>query len=290
MFSGSIVALITPFDGDSIDERALARLVRHHLDNGTQGIVPVGTTGESPTLTRAEHERVVEIVVREVGGQVPVIAGAGSNNTAEAIAYNDHAAEVGADGALHVMGYYNRPNQEGIYQHFRALNETSDVPLIVYNIPPRAVIDILPDTMARLSQLNSVVGVKDATRDLSRPLLEGLRIEKAFCFLSGEDATAVAYNANGGNGCISTAANVAPRHCRQMQDACAKGDYGTALELQMRLMPLTEALFAEPSPAGVKYACSLLGLCEPQCRLPIVPLTPATKRSIEEALRGLQLI
>ena len=290
MFSGSIVAIITPFKDDTIDETALSRLVRFHLDNGTNGIVPVGTTGEAPTLSRREYERVVEIVVHEIGGQIPVIVGAGSYNTAEAILNSQFADEAGADGALHVMGYYNRPNQEGIYQHFNALDDATQLPIIVYNIPPRTIVDIEPETMARLATLNSVVGVKDSTGDLSRPLKEKLLIEKDFCFLTGEDQTAVAYNANGGQGCISVTANVAPRFCAQMQDACGNGDFNLAREIQLRLMPLHLALFLEPSPAGIKFACSKLGLCSPVCRLPIVELTQNTKRAIEDAMSGLELI
>lgn len=290
MLNGSIVALITPFSAGSLDETALRRLIAFYLENGTDGIVPVGTTGESPTLTEAEHRRVVEIVVHEVAGQVPVIAGAGSNNPAEALAYHGHASAVGADAALHVVGYYNRPNQEGIFQHFRTLDESSDLPIVVYNIPPRAIIDIEPATMARLAGLNSVIGVKDATGDLARPLQERALIEKPFSFLSGDDATAVAYNAQGGNGCISVTANVAPALSHRMQDACADGNYIDALDIQRRLMPLHEALFTEPSPAGVKYACSLLGFCNPECRLPIVPLTGSTKLAIENAMRDLELI
>ncbi|MCP5085007.1 MAG: 4-hydroxy-tetrahydrodipicolinate synthase [Alphaproteobacteria bacterium] len=290
MFSGSIVALITPFSENAIDEAALARLVRFHLDNGTKALVPVGTTGEAPTLARREHERVIEVVVQEAGGQVPVIAGAGSYDAAQAISHTNHAAAAGADAALHVMGYYNRPNQEGIYQHFKALDAATELPLIVYNIPPRAVIDILPETMARLASLPNVVGVKDSTCDLSRPLKEKLLIEGDFCFLTGEDQTAVAYNANGGQGCISVTANVAPALCAQMQDACARKKFQLARDIQLKLMPLHQALFLEPSPAGVKYACSLLGLCEPKCRLPMVDLTETTKAAIKEAMRGLELL
>ncbi len=290
MFSGSIVALITPFADGTVDERALARLVRFHLDNSTHGIVPVGTTGEAPTLTVEEHQRVMEIVTYEVGRQIPVIAGAGSNNPADAIAYTNHAATLGADAALHVMGYYNRPNQEGIFQHFKALDAATSLPIIVYNVPPRAVIDILPGTMARLAELPSVVGVKDATRDLSRPLLERLLIEKDFCLLSGEDPTALAYRASGGHGCISVTANVAPALCARMQTACTAQQFSLALDIQRRLMPLHEALFVEPSPAGVKFACSLLGLSGPECRLPMVELSAPTRRLIEDAMRGLELI
>ncbi len=290
MFSGSIVALITPFSNDAIDETALARLVRFHLDNGTHGIVPVGTTGEAPTLTHREHERVIEVVVQEVAGQVPIIAGTGSNNPAVAATYAEHAAKVGADAALHVVGYYNRPNQEGIYQHFKALDKTTALPIIAYNVPPRTVIDILPETMARLATLPSVVGVKDATCDLSRPLRERRLIQNEFCFLSGEDPTAVAYNAHGGRGCISVTANVAPALCAQLQTACANQQFELALDIQMRLMPLHQALFLEPSPAGVKYACSLLRLNDPTCRLPVVELAPASKKAIEVAMRSLELV
>ncbi len=290
MFNGSIVALVTPFSDDSIDEHALKGLVRFHIDNGTHGFVPVGTTGESPTLSSQEHQQVVELVVNEVGGQVPVIAGAGSNNPAEAISYTDHAAKVGVDGVLHVVGYYNRPNQEGVYQHFEAIDKATDLPIIVYNIPPRAVVDITPETMARLAKLSSVAGVKDATCDLSRPLRERQLIDKEFCFLSGEDPTAVAYNANGGVGCIPVTANVAPSLSSKLQEACTNSNFELALEIQRRLMPLHDALFAEPNPAGVKYACSLLGLCESRCRLPMVEPTQETKQAIGDAMRALELI
>jgi len=284
MFHGSIVALVTPFNHSGVDEKALTKLIRHHLDNGTHGIVPVGTTGESTTLTKKEHERVVERVVVEVAGQIPVIAGAGSNNTAEALSYTEHAAAVGADAVLHVMGYYNRPNQEGIFQHFKAINESSVIPIMAYNVPARTIIDIEPETMARLATLDNVVGVKDATGDLTRPLRERKLIDKDFCFITGEDQTAVAYNANGGQGCISVTANVVPALCSQLQEACDTGDYTEALAMQLRLMDLHRALFIEPSPAGVKYACSQLGLCQPHCRLPMVELTASTKKAIDLAM------
>ncbi len=290
MFYGSNVALVTPFAGDSIDEQALARLVRFHLDNGTHGIVTVGTTGEAPTLSGDEQRRVTEIVVNEVGGQVPVIAGAGSNDPALAISHGANAASAGADCVLHVMGYYNRPGQEGIFQHFKALDARAQLPIMVYNVPPRTIIDILPETMARLAELPSVIGVKDATRDLARPLLERRLIGDDFCLLSGEDMTAVAYNANGGQGSISVTANVAPKLCAELQQACANGQYRQALDIQMRLMPLNQALFLEPSPAGVKYACSLLGLAGEHCRLPMVGLTDGTRRAIREAMRAIDLI
>lgn len=290
MFNGSIPALITPFSGNEIDENALSRLVRFHIENGTNGILAVGTTGEASTLSHDEHNRVVEIVVSEVAGQIPVIAGAGSNNPTEAMLYAKHAASAGADALLHALGYYNRPNQEGIYQHFKLLDETTKLPIIAYNVPARAVIDILPDTMAKIAALENVVGVKDATADLSRPLRERQLIDGDFCFLSGEDPTAVAYNAHGGQGCISVSANVAPALCAQLQKACAQKHFDQALNIQMQLLPLHRALFLEPSPAGVKYACSLLGLSEPDCRLPIVELRDTTKSIIKSALEALKLI
>ncbi len=290
MFYGSIVALITPFSNNALDEQALVRLLRHHLDNGTHGIVPAGTTGEAPTLTASEYDRLLEIVVHETGGQVPVIAGAGSNNPVHAIADASRAAAIGVDAVLHVAGYYNRPSQEGIFQHFAALNETTELPILVYNVPPRTVVDILPETMARVAALANVVGVKDATADLSRPLRERRLVDGDFCFLSGEDPTALAYNASGGQGCISVSANVAPRLCAQLQQACADHRFEAALTIQRRLMPLHQALFMEPSPAGAKYACSLLNLNEPACRLPHVALSEATQSAIQSAMRSLELI
>jgi len=287
MFSGSIVALVTPFNASGLDEIAIKRLVRFHLDHGTHGIVPTGTTGESPTLTPKEQARVIELVVSEVSGEIPVIAGAGSNNTAEAIALTQQALKFGADGVLHAMGYYNRPSQEGIYQHFLALNNAVNLPILTYNIPARAIVDIEPETMARLSRLSNVMGVKDATCDMTRPIRERLLIHDKFDFLSGEDGTAVSYNAQGGTGCISVTANIAPSLCAEMQTACLNGNFSRALEIQTRLMPLHQALFKEPSPAGVKYACSLLGLCESFCRLPMVELGVETKFLIEAAMEGL---
>jgi len=290
MFGGSIVALVTPFKDREVDEATLKKLVRFHLENGTDGIVPVGTTGESPTLSGAEHKRIVELVTAEVAGQIPVIAGAGSNNTAEALDYHQHAAKAGADAALHVVGYYNRPNPEGVYQHFKALNETADLPIVVYNIPPRVVIDIQPETMARIAKLKNVVGVKDATGDLARPLLEARLINQDFCYLSGDDFAAVAYNIQGGSGCISVVANVAPRLTNELQTACKEGNYQKASELQKALIPLVDALFTEPSPAGIKYACSLLGHCQPECRLPVVELQSSTRKTIKQAMNKLALI
>jgi len=290
MFSGSLVALITPFRDDAVDESALRAMVQMHIEQGTHGLVPVGTTGESPTVSEAEHRRIVEIVVAEAAGKVPVIAGAGSNNTREAIAYTQHASACGADGTLHVAGYYNRPSQEGLYQHFKAVDAASELPIIVYNIPPRAIVDISVETMARIAALKNVVGVKDATCDLGRPTRERLAIGDDFSWLSGEDGTAVAYNAAGGNGCISVTANVAPALCAELQTACLDGDFRAAMKIQLRLMPLHDALFSEPSPAGIKYAASLLGLCTPDCRLPVVPLSAGARDRIEGAMRALSLI
>lgn len=272
-----------------VDFDALKRLTRWQIEQGTHGLVPVGTTGESPTLTDEEHLESVRVVVEEANGAVPVIAGCGSNNTVESLHYHRYAKEIGADGALHVTGYYNKPSQEGLYRHFAALAELNDLPIIVYNIPPRAIVDITPDTMARIATLPSVVGVKDATGDLNRPLKESLRIDGAFDFLSGEDGTAVAYNAAGGRGCISVTANVAPALCADMQNACLAGDFPAAMAIQKRLMPLHEALFLEPSPAGVKYAASRLGLCTPTVRLPIVEASAEARAAIDSAMDALSL-
>ncbi len=290
MIKGSLVALVTPFSNDEIDEDALRQLVRWHIEQGTHGIVPMGTTGESATLGVKEHSRVTEIVVEETAGRIPIVAGAGSNDTRSAIYNNDRAQEIGADAALHVAGYYNRPSQEGLFRHFEAVHAASRIPIIVYNIPPRVIVDILPDTLARIAALPRVIGVKDATGDLTRPILEGLLIDKKFSFLSGDDGTAVAYNAAGGNGCISVTANVAPALCSQMQIECRDGNFVAAAGIQKRLMPLHEALFAEPSPAGIKYAASLLGLCNESCRLPIVPLSQSAKSAIHDAMSGLDLL
>jgi 4-hydroxy-tetrahydrodipicolinate synthase len=290
MFRGSFVAMVTPFKGGTVDEPALRKFVNWHVEQGTNGLVPVGTTGESPTLSPAEHDRVVEIVVDECAGRLPVIAGAGSNNTQEAVARTRHAEAAGADATLHVMGYYNRPKQAGVIAHFDALTAGATKPIIVYNIPPRAIVDIAPETMATLAKMPHIVGVKDATCDLNRPIQERLLIGDEFCWLSGEDGTAVAYNASGGQGCISVTANVAPKHCAEMQEACNSGDFVRARALQNKLMPLHLSLFAEPSPAGAKYAAHLLGMCEEYCRLPVVPLSDDAKQNIQVAMRALGLL
>ncbi|MCP1598104.1 4-hydroxy-tetrahydrodipicolinate synthase [Aeromonas caviae] len=290
MFQGSIVALITPFRQGQLDEAALARLVEWHIEQGTHGIVPVGTTGESPTLTHDEHCRVVELVVKLVAGRIPVIAGAGSNNPVEAIEYTRYAEQMGADATLHVAGYYNRPNQEGLYHHFKAVHDATTKPIIVYNIPPRAIVDVQPATLARLAELPRIAGVKDATGDLARPWVERQLIKKQFAWLSGEDATAVAYNIGGGQGCISVTANVAPKLVAEVQNLALAGEWQAARELQDKLIPLHQAMFAEPSPAGAKYAVSLLGLCSEECRLPVMPLSEATRERIRSAMQALNLL
>ena len=284
MFSGSYVALVTPFINGKLDETALRRMVNWQLDNGTHGLVPVGTTGESPTLSEKEHKRVVEIVVEENNGRVPVIAGAGSNNPVEALAYARHAKELGADAVLCVAGYYNRPNQDGLYAHFEYIAQGVEIPMIIYNIPPRAIVDIEPKTMAKLAALKNVVGVKDATGDIARISLERLALGSDFSYLSGDDLASVAYYAVGGNGCISVTANVAPSRCSAMQTACLKGDFKEAKRIHDELTPLHAAMFNEPSPAGVKYAASLLGLCNEESRLPVMPLSQESKA----ILNGLQ--
>ena len=290
MFSGSLTALITPFENGSIDTASLKKLVRHQIDNGSQGIVALGTTGETPVLSVAEYQSVLDIVVQEVAGEIPVIAGCGSNHTAHALETAEKAARCGATAALHVTGYYNRPNQEGLYQHFASIAQASRLPILVYNVPSRTIVDIEPQTMARIAELPGVVGVKDATNDLSRPLRERLLIGPDFCLLSGEDQTALAYNANGGQGAISVTANIAPALCAQMQAACLNGNFAQALTIQRRLMPLHRALFVEPSPAGAKYAASLLELCQPDCRLPMVELRGSTKQTIRTAMEEIELL
>ena len=285
MFKGSIVALITPFRNGKVDEEAFAKLVDWHVEQGTHGLVPCGTTGESPTLTAAEHKRVIELCVKQAAGRVPVIAGTGSNNTAEALEYTKAAAEMGADAALVVMPYYNKPMPEGQYAHFKAINDAVDIPILIYNIPGRSVVNMSVETMARLFELKNIVGVKDATADLARVSLQRMVLGSDFCQLSGEDPTALGFNAQGGVGCISVTANVAPALCAQMQEATLAGDYAKALELHDRLMPLHRALFLESSPAPVKYAASLLGLCTPELRLPMVPVAAASETAIADALR-----
>ncbi len=286
MFQGSYVALITPFQNGSIGEDQFQSFVDWQIEEGTQGLVPCGTTGESPTLSHEEHERVIDICVEVAKGRVPVLAGAGSNATEEAISLTRHAKQAGADGTLQVTPYYNKPTQEGLYRHFRAIHDAVDLPLVIYNIPGRSVVDMSVETMARLAKLPNIVGVKDASNDPVRPLKTLIACGPDFDQLSGEDASVLALLANGGRGCISVTGNVAPRQCAAMHDAWAAGNHAEALTIQQRLQPLHEALFMEASPPAVKYAASLLGLCGPAVRLPLVECLPATRERVEAALRS----
>lgn len=277
-------ALITPFRDGKVDEKAFADFVDWQIDQGSDGLVPVGTTGESPTLSHEEHKRVVEICIEAAGGRVPVIAGAGSNATAEAVDFAIHARKAGADGLLVVVPYYNKPTQEGMYQHFKAVSEAGELPLLIYNIPGRSVVEMTVETMARLSKLEYIAGVKDATAKLQRVTQQRLACGTDFIQLSGEDGTALGFNAHGGTGCISVTANVAPALCAEFQAATLAGDYSRAVTLQDRLMPLHDAIFVETSPGPVKYACSLLGLCEPDARAPMVPVEETTKTVVRDAM------
>lgn len=284
-FHGSNPALITPFKNGKVDETAFRKIVAWQIKEGSHGLVPVGTTGESPTLSPEEHKRVIEICIAETKGRVPVIAGTGSNSTAEAIEYTVHAKEAGADAALVVVPYYNKPTQDGIYAHFKAIAEAVDIPIFVYNVPGRTVANISVETLTRLARdFPNIVGTKDASADLTRPSRQRLASGEKFIQLSGEDGTALGFNAHGGVGCISVTANVAPRLCAAFQEATLKGDYVGALKLQDRLMPLHHALFVETSPGPVKYAASLLGLCEPEARLPMVPVSEPTKKAVRDAM------
>ncbi len=284
MFKGSIPALITPFKDGAVDEATFARFVEWQISQGSNGLVPVGTTGESPTVDHDEHKRVVEICVETANKRVPVIAGAGSNSTAEAIDYSKHAKEVGADAVLIVMPYYNKPTQEGLFRHVEAINDAVDIPIVMYNVPGRTVSDMQVDTMARCAKLKNVVGVKDATANLARASLQRAACGKDFVMLSGEDATALGFNAHGGTGCISVTANVAPALCAKFQAATLAGDYKTALEIQDALMPLHDALFVETSPGPVKYACAKLGFGDGFARLPMAPISEATKKAVDAAM------
>ncbi len=290
MFKGSFPALVTPFADGTLDIDALKQLVEWQIAEGSHGLVPVGTTGESPTLSHEEHEQVIEEVVKAAAGRVPVIAGAGSNNTLEAMRFMRHAEAVGADAALVVTPYYNKPTQAGLIAHFRALHDCCSLPIIIYNIPGRSVVDMTPETMGELAKLPRIIGVKDATGDLARVSAQRITCGPDFLQLSGEDATAHGFNAQGGKGCISVTANVAPALCAQMQEATLRGDYAKALEIQDRLMPLHQAIFLEPGTCGAKYALSLLGKCSEEVRLPLVALTEATKARIREAMRHAGLI
>jgi 4-hydroxy-tetrahydrodipicolinate synthase len=281
---GSLTALITPFKDGKVDEEAFRKLVNWQIAEGTQGLVPCGTTGESPTLSHDEHNRVIELCVEEARGRVPVIAGAGSNATDEAIALTRHAREVGCDAVLSVTGYYNKPTQEGQYRHFMAIADAVDIPILLYNIPGRAIVDITVETMARLSRHKNIIGVKDATANLMRPSRERLACGPDWLLISGEDGTALGYMAHGGHGCISVTSNVAPRLCSEFQVAWQKGDHATALKLHDKLMPLHTNLFIESNPAPVKYALSLLGKMDEKLRLPMVPVSEPTRVAVRSAM------
>lgn len=290
MFSGSITALITPFRGGEVDEKAFQEFVDWQIQEGSNGVVPVGTTGESPTLSHDEHKRVVELCVEVAKGKVPVIAGTGSNSTAEAIDLTRHAKEAGVDAALIVTPYYNKPTQEGLYLHYRAIAEAVDIPIVIYNIPGRSIVDMSVETMARLAKLPNIIGVKDATNDLARPLATRVAIGGEFCQLSGEDATIAAFLAQGGHGCISVTANVAPRLCSDLHKAWQANDFDKFGEIRDRLMPLHASLFCESSPGPVKYAASLLGKCSADTRLPLAPITEASRGRVTEAMRSVGLL
>ncbi|MCR6632028.1 MAG: 4-hydroxy-tetrahydrodipicolinate synthase [Magnetospirillum sp.] len=291
MFKGSITALVTPFRADgSVDEKAFQEFVAWQIAEGSHGVVPCGTTGESPTLSHEEHHRVVELCVEVAKGKVPVIAGTGSNSTEEAIALTRHAKEAGADAALLVAPYYNKPTQEGLYRHFEAIAKSVDIPIIVYNIPGRSVVNISVETFQRLAKLPNIVGVKDATADLARPLQMRVAVGETFCQLSGEDATATAFLAQGGVGCISVTSNVAPRLCAQMHDAWAKGDLKTCFALRDKLMALHDVMFVETNPVPAKYGVSLLGKCRPDVRLPLVELSEGSKAKVQAAMKAVGLI
>lgn len=290
MLKGSIPALVTPFKDGAVDFDTLKSLVEWHIEEGSHGLAPVGTTGESPTLSHDEHEAVIETVVKTVAGRIPVVAGAGSNNTAEAVRFVQHAARVGADAALVVTPYYNKPTQAGLIAHYSALHDAADLPIVIYNIPPRSVIDMVPETMGELAKLPRIIGVKDATGDLARVSWQRISCGADFVQLSGEDATAHGFNAQGGVGCITVTGNVVPALSAQLQNACAAGDYATALQIQDKLMPLHKAIFTEPGLCGAKYALSRLGKCSDEVRLPLLTLSNETKALVDNGLRHAGLL
>ena len=294
MFKGSIVALITPFKNNVLDQDKYASLIHHHIKNGTNGVVPAGTTGESPTLDHEEHKKVIEIAVKETNGKIPVIAGTGSNSTSEAIELSIHAEKTGANALLIVTPYYNKPTQEGLYQHYKAINDKVGIPIIIYNIPPRSVVDMSVDTMARLFELKNIAGVKDATADLSRVDKQLKKMGSEFIQLSGEDGTALEFNLRGGVGCISVTANVAAKLCSEFQDASLSKNNSNLLSkaklINEKLMPLHTALFIESNPSPVKYAAKILGMCNDDVRLPLVKVTKNTENIIEKALKSVKLL
>jgi 4-hydroxy-tetrahydrodipicolinate synthase len=293
MFKGSNVALVTPFKGNSLDEETYIKIINFHLENGTNGLVPAGTTGESPTLSHKEHEKVIELCIQEVKGKIPIIAGTGSNSTSEAISLTEHAEKAGADGALIVTPYYNKPTQEGLYQHYKAINDKCGIPIIIYNIPGRSVIDMTVDTMARLFELKNIVGVKDATGDLNRVDETFKKIGNEFIQLTGEDGLAYEYNKRGGVGCISVTANIAPKMCSDMQKFSKSQDVDEqkkAEEIDKKLQPVHKSLFIESNPSPVKYAAKLIGLCDDNVRLPLVTVLDETKAEVKKALISAELI
>ena len=283
-FRGSFTALVTPFKDEELDQKAFRDLVEWQIGEGTNGLVPVGTTGESPTLSHDEHNQVIEWCIDQARGRVPVIAGAGSNSTREAIELSQHAEKAGADAVLIVTPYYNKPTQEGLYQHYKAINDAIGIPIIIYNIPGRSVIDMSVETMKRLYELKNIAGVKDATANMVRVSQQRAVLGEGFNQLSGEDATALGFMAHGGDGCISVTSNVAPRLCAEFQSACLRGDYAAALVLQDKLMPLHQNLFIETNPAPAKYALSILGKIADTVRLPMVPLGEKSKAAVRDAM------
>ena len=290
MFKGSIPAVITPFENNKVDYASLVNVLNYLIDNGSHGLVPCGTTGESPTLSHDEHKQIIEETIRVADKRVPVIAGTGSNNTLEAIEFTEHAKRSGADAALVVTPYYNKPTQSGLYEHFKTIADKTKIPIIIYNIPGRSIVDMSIDTMIKLSNIENIIGVKDATNDLFRPLLTRKNMQNDFCYLSGEDGTALAYLAQGGHGCISVTANVAPKLCSEMHSHWQDGNISKAQEINLKLASLHNALFTESSPGPVKYAASLLGLCKENTRLPLTSIKDHTKELVKSCLEELQLL
>ena len=290
MFFGSIPAVITPFKNNDVDYNSFEKIVNHLIENGSNGLVPCGTTGESPTLSHEEHKKIIEETIKINDGRVPIIAGTGSNNTKEAIDYTKHAESVGANAALVVTPYYNKPTQQGLYVHFKTIADAVKIPIIIYNIPGRSVVDMSIKTMIRLSKIKNIIGVKDATNDLFRPLLTAANMREEFCYLSGEDGTALAFLAQGGHGCISVTANIAPKLCAEMQLAWRKKDIQEAQNLNLQLAKLHDSLFLESSPGPVKFAASLLGLCSSETRMPLAEVTDNTKKIVSDCLKEISLI
>jgi 4-hydroxy-tetrahydrodipicolinate synthase len=290
MLKGIYTALITPFANGKVDEKAFQSFVEWQIKEGVHGLVPCGTTGESPTLTHEEHNRVIDLTIEVAKGRVPVMAGTGSNSTEEAIMTTRHAQKAGADSALIVAPYYNKPTQEGLYRHFKAIHDAVEIPIIVYNIPGRSGVNITDETLARLAELPRIAGVKDATGDLARPYTLRNRVKGPFALFSGEDMTAVAFNVSGGQGCISVSSNIAPRACAEVQNACLSGDYVRAAKLQDALVPLHSVMFCETSPGPVKFAASLLDKCKPDLRLPLVEPGEESKNHIRQVLKNLRLL